>query len=200
MALLTLSQHQAFAAQMVECKLLARLLEIIFNVMKCMTEEELTINKQILVQTENQTPTETPTNVNGADKEQASKTLHINKNESLKETEVISVINQENLRFSILNISNMLVYSEDAKREVLEGDCNENFKANNFHILLNWYTNNNCENLFSDYAYVVTTLSVDPQIRSFMVQEKNQLEHKLKKYLLHDNNKIRQNTIKAIRN
>jgi hypothetical protein len=33
-----------------------------------------------------------------------------------------------------------------------------------------------------------------------MVSEKNQLEHKLKKYLLHENNKIRQNTIKAIRN
>ena len=145
MCLLTLSQYEPLTQQMAECKLLQTLLEIIFNVMKCITPEELTINKQILIQEENQVKTALPmttalsTTTANSDNEMASKTLYINKNETLKETEVISVINQENLRFSILNISNMLVYSQEAKNEVLEGDSTANFKANNFHILLNWY-------------------------------------------------------------
>jgi hypothetical protein len=144
MCLLTLSQYEPLTYQMAECKVLQRLLEIIFNVMKCITPEELTINKQILIQEDNQVKTALPmtttlpTKTTNSENEMASKTLYINKNETLKETEVISVINQENLRFSILNISNMLCYSQEAKNEVLEGDSTANFKANNFHILLNW--------------------------------------------------------------
>jgi len=83
---------------------------------------------------------------------------------------------------------------------LLEGENPETWKANHFHTLLEWYLNNNIETLFSDYAYVVTTLTVDPTIRAFMVNDKNRLESRIKKNLIHENHKIRQNTIKAIRN
>lgn len=166
--------------------------------MKSLKKEELEINKQILV--EDKENVQDKANENKDENAVEYKTLKINTAEKLKEGEIISVINQENVRFSLLNISNMCCYNQETRNNLLEGTGPEDWKANHFHTLLQWYLNNNIETLFSDYAYILTTLTVDPRIRSFMVNEDNRLEDRIKKNLLHQNHKIRQNTIKAIRN
>jgi len=195
LTILTMSQHQEFVEQMVECKAFNAFLDIIFNVMKCLTEKDLAINKQILVENNE---IKKPKDINSTEFEY--KTLVINTTDKLKEGEVISVVNQENLRFSILNISNMCCFSESTMNLLLEGEGPQDWKANHFHTLLQWYLNNNIETLFSDFAYIITTLSVDPRIRSFMANDINKLEDRIKKNLIHENHKIRQNTVKAIRN
>ena len=94
----------------------------------------------------------------------------------------------------------MCCLSPEARNQFLEGDSEETYKFNNFHIFLDWYMMNQCENLFDGFAYIITTLSSEPIIRNCMVKDANKVEHKIKKYLLHRSNKIRQNTIKSLRN
>ena len=197
LTLLTLSQHERFVEQMIECKAFNTFQDIILNVMKSLTEEDLAINKQILVENKGAAPTDP----NKEEKDGvAYKTLFFNTTDKLTEGEIIPVINLENCRFSVLNISNMCCYSREARNMLLEGDDAASWQANHFHTLLDWYLNNNIETLFSDYAYILTTLTADPIIRNFMSNNVNKLDDKIKKHLLHENNKIRQNTIKAIRN
>lgn len=135
LTLLTLSQHERFVEQMIDCKSFNTFLEIILNVMKSLSETDLNINKQILVENKGATqgvdPRENKEEIDGIE----FKTLFINTSDKLSEGEIIPVINLENLRFSVLNISNMCCYSREARNMLLEGDQVTNWKANHFHTL-----------------------------------------------------------------
>ena len=134
LTLLTLSQHERFVEQMIECKVFSTFLDIIINVMKSLTESDLAINKQILIENKGAAPVDPKENKEEKDGVEY-KTLFFNTSDKLSEGEIIPVINLENLRFSVLNISNMCCYSREARNMLLEGDSAENRKANHFHTL-----------------------------------------------------------------
>lgn len=108
--------------------------------MKQVTNEDLNINKQILVhKTEEDILEKYKTKVNSENERNTAatsqnqekvqdpeqpivedngiqyKTLHVNKDQSLKPDEVIPLVNLENLRFALLNLSNMCCLSATAK-------------------------------------------------------------------------------------
>lgn len=64
--------------------------------------------------------------------------IHENPGEKITEEEIVTVMNIENLRLSLLIINNMCSQSLEAKKHFLQFDADEKTKGTHFIVLLGW--------------------------------------------------------------
>jgi hypothetical protein len=129
LVLLNLSAEKAIIGKMVETKIMESLLQIIFNVMKTMNKDDLTLRKHLMVEIGG-----TKVGQDGA----LIREIHENPDEKISEDEIVTVMNIENLRLSLLIINNMCSQSLDAKKSFLQFDSDDKTKGTHFIVLLGW--------------------------------------------------------------
>lgn len=128
--MLNLSAEKTMVEKMEEHQIMDSLLQIIFNVMKTMNKEDLTLKKHLMVEVGG-----TKIGADGS----LVRELKANSGEKIAEEEIVSVLNIENLRLALLIINNMCSLSSSARRQFLQLDAGEKTKGTHFIVLLGWY-------------------------------------------------------------
>ena len=116
-------------AKMEEHQIMDSMLQIIFNVMKSMSKEDLTLKKHLMVEVGG-----TKLSADGS----LIREMKVNANETISQEEIVTVLNIENLRLALLIINNMCSLSLSAKRQFLQIDCDEKTQGTHFIVLLGW--------------------------------------------------------------
>lgn len=129
LVLLNLSADEGIVAKMEAHQIMDSLLQIIFNVMKAMKKEDLTLKKHLMVEVGG-----TKIGPDGA----LIREMKVNDGEKISEEEIVTVLNIENLRLALLIINNMCSLSKTAKRQFLQLDADEKTRGTHFIVLLGW--------------------------------------------------------------
>lgn len=195
--MLNLSADKSMVAKMEEHQVMDSLLQIIFNVMKTMNKEDLTLKKHLMVEVGG-----TKLGPDGS----LIREMKANTGEKISEDEVVTVLNIENLRLSLLIINNMCSLSTSAKRQFLQLDAGDKVKGTHFIVLLGWYLTclhrfliDEYELLFENFASLLNTLTEDEDLKEFLLSPEIRLETRIKRYLIHQNNQIRGSVLMCIK-
>jgi hypothetical protein len=182
LVMLNLSAEKSMVLKMEEHQIMDSLLQIIFNVMKTMNKEDLTLKKHLMVEVGG-----TKIGPDGG----LIREMQVNTGEKISEEEIVTVLNIENLRLSLLIINNMCSLSPSAKRQFLQLDADEKTKGTHFIVLLGWFLIDDYELLFENFASLLNTLTDDDDLKEFLLSPAIRLETRIKRYLIHSNNQIR---------
>jgi hypothetical protein len=195
--MLNLSADKAMVAKMEEHQIMDSLLQIIFNVMKTMNKEDLTLKKHLMVEVGG-----TKIGPDGS----IIREMKANTGEKISQDEIVTVLNIENLRLSLLIINNMCSLSASAKRQFLQLDSGDKVKGTHFIVLLGWYLISlfrflidEYELLFENFASLLNTLTEDDDLKEFLLSPEIRLETRIKRYLIHQNNQIRGSVLMCIK-
>lgn len=195
--MLNLSAEKSMVVKMEEHQIMDSLLQIIFNIMKTMNKEDLTLKKHLMVEVGG-----TKIGPDGS----LIREMKANTGEQISEDEIVTVLNIENLRLSLLIINNMCSLSSTAKRQFLQLDAAEKTKGTHFIVLLGWYINNKerflideYELLFENFASILNNLTEDDDLKEFLLSPEIRLESRIKRYLIHQNNQIRGSVLLCIK-
>lgn len=126
--------------------------------------------------------------------------MKINETLKLTEDEALVVLNIENLRLSLLTITNMCLQSINSKKQFLQMDSeDEKVKGTHFIVLLGWFLIDEYELIFENFASLLNTLTETDDLKEFLLSPSIRLETRLKRYLLHSNNIIRGSVLMCIK-
>lgn len=124
-----MSADKAIANKMVEGQVMDSLLQIIFNVMKTMNKDDLTLKKHLMIEVG-------VTKI--GDDGSVIREMKVNSGEKIPEDEIVTVMNIENLRTSLLIINNLCTQSKDAQKQLLQFNADEKTRGTHFIVLLGW--------------------------------------------------------------
>lgn len=130
LVLLNLSADKGIVTKMIECQIMDSLLQIIFNVMKTMNKDDLMIKKHLMI--------DIGSTKIGADGS-VIREMKVNTGAQIPEDDIVTVMNLENLRTSLMIINNICTQSLDGKKQLLQFDADEKTKGTHFIVLLGWY-------------------------------------------------------------
>jgi hypothetical protein len=190
LVLLNISSNKKIVASMEENKIMDPLLQIIFNVMKTLNKEDIALKKHLLVE------------VGGTrigEQGEIIREVQVNKGMKLSEDEVVTVLNIENLRLSLIIITNMCANSLNSKRQFLQMDSEEKIKGTNFIVLLGWFLVDEYELLFENFASLLNCLTEEDSLKEFLLSPTIRLETRIKRYLIHSNHLIRGSVLQCMR-
>ena len=118
----------------------------------------------------------------------------------MTEEDAIVVLNIENLRLSLLTLTNMCLLSLESKKQFLQFDeTDEKKRGAHFIVLLGWFLVDDYELIFENFAPLLNALTEDDALKEFLLSPAIRLETRLKRYLLHSNNLIRGAVLQCIK-